>query len=263
MGHPKAMGTMAVDTFAGDAFRGKVAIVTGASHGMGRVFAQGFAALGAKVALADIDAKAAEAAAREIGANAMAVEVDVTDDQQIEAGVGRVVDRFGGLHILVNNAGLHMERYNECSTLPRHLWKKLFDVNLFGPVGCARAVRIPMAESGGGVIVNQSSMSARIFPGGAYGASKLALNHVTMDLACELAADGIRVVGIAPGMINTEKVLDNLDEKWQQRTIARQLVKRFGTMDDVLGLVLWLCSDAAGFVTGQTFTIDGGYFPRA
>jgi NAD(P)-dependent dehydrogenase (short-subunit alcohol dehydrogenase family) len=253
----------ALATCAPGIFDGKVVVVTGGGLGIGRAYAEGFAALGARVVLADVDVAAATATAAEIGDAAMAVPVDVTDDAQIEAGVARAVEHFGGVDVLVNNAGLHMGRFNECSTLPRDQWRLLFDVNVFGAVACARAVRPVMAERGGGVIVNQSSTAARTAGGGAYGASKLALDHCTMSLAAELAGDHIRVVGIAPGMVGSPAVLDRLEEHWKQMVVDAQLVKRFGEMSDCVGLVLWLCSDAASFVTGQTFTTDGGFGPRA
>jgi len=115
-----------------------------------------------------------------------------------------------------------------------------------------------MVQRGGGVILNQSSNSSYLGVG-AYSVSKLALNGVTLSLAREFAQDGVRVVGIAPGMVASDAVLERLEDHNKQMVLGGQLVKRFGAIDDLIGMVLLLCSDDARFVTGQTVTVDGGY----
>ena len=241
-------------------FAGKSVIVTGAGNGIGLRYAEAFAGEGASVTLADIDGGAAEAAAKHIDGS-QAVTVDVADEPSVAAMVGAAVDRFGGVDILVNNAGLHMGQYNLTSTLPLEDWRRLFDVNLFGAALCARYCREPMAARGGGVILNQSSNSAYLGVG-AYSISKLALNGLTLSLAQEFAPSNIRVVGIAPGMVASEAVLTRLADVHKQRMLDGQLVKRFGQVDDLVAMVLLVCSDGASFFTGQTVIVDGGFVKR-
>jgi NAD(P)-dependent dehydrogenase (short-subunit alcohol dehydrogenase family) len=241
-------------------FAGKSVIVTGAAHGIGRAYATAFAREGASVTLADIDAQATDTAAAEIE-GCLPVTVDVADDAAVAAMVAMTVDRFGGVDVLVNNAGLHMGVYNQTSTLPLKDWRRLFDVNVFGAALCAHHCRGSMAARGGGVILNQSSNSS--YAGmGAYSISKLALNGLTLSLAREFATDKIRVVGIAPGMVASDAVLTRLDDRTKQRILGEQLLDRFGTVEDLVDMVLLLCSDDASFVTGQTVTVDGGFIKR-
>src|SRR5450631_4245102 len=242
-------------------YAGKVGIVTGAGQGIGRAYAGAFAAEGGAVAIADIDGAAADQAAAELaalGADSLAFTVDVADEESVKAMTEGCVGHFGGVDILVNNAGLHMGQYNLCVNLPLEDWRRLLDVNLLGPVLCARHCRQSMAARGGGVILNQSSSSAPLGVG-AYSISKLALNGLTLSLAQELATDGIRVVGIAPGMVASDAVLARLEDQHKSTVLDGQIIKRFAEMEDLLGMVLFLCSDQAGFVTGQTMLVDGGY----
>jgi 3-oxoacyl-[acyl-carrier protein] reductase len=246
-------------------FADRVVVVTGAAAGIGRAYARAFAAEGARVVVADRDdvgAKATVDLVEDDGGRAIAVTVDVGDDAQVAAMAAAAVDAFGGIDALVNNAGLHLGRTHECAALPATEWLRILDVNVVGALRCAAACRTALAASGRGVIVNQSSSAAYTAGGGAYGASKLALNHLTMSLAAELAPDGVRVVGIAPGMVGSDAVLAGLEPKWKDLVIGQQLVKRFGEVDDCVATVLFLASDAASFITGQTLLVDGGFFPR-
>ena len=236
-------------------------IITGAAAGIGRAYADAFAGEGASVVIADIDEPAALQVAKEIeaaGGQALGIGADVADEDSVRAMVAGCVDRFGGVDVLIANAGLHMGKYNLCSTLPAEDWRRLLDVNVIGPVLCARYCRESMAGRGGGVILSTSSTAAYL-GAGAYGISKLALNGVTMSLASEFAPDHIRVVGIAPGMVASEAVIERLEEHNKELVLNGQLVKRFGNVDDLVGMALMLCSDASSFVTGQTILVDGGF----
>lgn len=245
-------------------FDRKVVIVTGGGHGIGAAYAGAFAAEDACVVIADIDGDAAAAVAGELrppGGRSIALAVDVADERSVEEMVQATTDRFGGVDILINNAGLHMGQYNLCATLPIDDWRRLLDVNVLGAVICARCCRPSMAARGGGVIVNQSSNSAYLGVG-AYSISKLALNGVTVSLAREFADDRIRVVGIAPGMVASPAVLTRLEQHQKDMVLDRQLIKRFGQMDDLTTTVLMLCGDGAAFITGETVLVDGGMVGR-
>ena len=240
-------------------FEGKVAIVTGAGGagvgGLGVTYARALADAGAAVVVSDIDGDAADGVADEIvasGGRATSIACDVSRDVDVDAMVEAARDAFGGVDILVNNAGLARGRWNEMSTLPTDDWMHILAVNTVAPIACARACRPIMRERGGGVIVNQSSSGARV-EAGAYSVSKLALEKVTQLLAAEFADDGIRVNAIAPGMMTAQ-----LPEEQVQALLASQTVRRQGRPDDLVGALLYLCSDRSGFVNGQTLVVDGG-----
>jgi 3-oxoacyl-[acyl-carrier protein] reductase len=172
-------------------------------------------------------------------------------------------DAFGGVDILVNNAGVHLEHAQLPYTrdaLPQ--WRNVLDVNIMGALTCTVACRDSMKARGGGVVINQSSMAA-YGGGGAYSVSKLGLNALTVGLAMELAADGIRVNGIAPGLVDSEAAVEwmNHPERHgiQDAIVGGQAIKRPGTMEDLANMALFLCSDEASFVTGQTVLVDGGF----
>jgi NAD(P)-dependent dehydrogenase (short-subunit alcohol dehydrogenase family) len=250
-------------------FAGKVVVVTGGGAGIGRTYAHRFAAEGAAIVVADVDDEASAKVVAELaadGGRGLAHTMDVTDVDAATAMVERATGELGGVDILVNNAGIHLDHAQLPFTLdavPK--WRAVLDVNVIGALICAAACRPAMAARGGGAIVNMSSMAA--YGGsGAYGVSKLALNSLTVSLAAELAADGIRVNGIAPGLVDSEAAvawwndparagMDGID----QMLIGQQMIKRQGTMQDLADMCLFLCSDAAGFVTGQTILVDGGF----
>lgn len=238
---------------------GKVAIVTGAGGagvgGLGVVYAHALASQGAAVVVADIDGEAAQRVARDIeasGARATGVRCDVTSDDDINAMVKAADDAFGGVDILVNNAGLARGKWSEALILSADEWMEILAVNTVAPIMCAKACAESMRSRGGGVIVNQSSNGALI-DAGAYTVSKLALNGVTKVLADEFSGDNIRVNGIAPGVMTAK-----LPEEQVQRLLARQTVRRPGQPEDLVGLLVYLCSDESSFMNGQTLVIDGG-----
>ncbi|MCU0274309.1 MAG: SDR family oxidoreductase [Acidimicrobiales bacterium] len=238
---------------------GKVAIVTGAGGagvgGLGVTYVRALAAEGASVVVSDLDGEAAANVAASLvadGGSAIGVRCDVTSDEDIDATVRAAVDAFGGVDILVNNAGLARGKWNESTTLAREDWRLIMDVNTIAAVRFAAAVQPVMAARGGGVIVNQSS-DASVMEAGAYTVSKAAIDAVTRVLAAELSEDGIRVNGIAPGVMTAKMPPEQVAS-----LLARQTVRRAGRPEDLVGALLYLCSDDSSFVNGQTITVDGG-----
>ncbi|MGD9701266.1 MAG: SDR family NAD(P)-dependent oxidoreductase [Acidimicrobiia bacterium] len=244
-------------------FDGKVAFITGGAIGFGRAFARAMSAEGAAIVIADIDAHAGELTAAELrasGVTAISVQCNVGDEHQVDAAVRRTTDELGGVDVCINNAGLHLLHYNQpFSVLPRSELRDLFDVNVIGVVNCTVACRDSMRGRGGGAVLNISSIAGYI-SSSPYGVSKLAVRGLTIALATELAPDKIRVNAIAPGLMATENALDGLPKEMIDDFVEnRQLVHRLGSMDDVVSAALYLCSDEAGFITGETLRVSGGY----
>jgi len=244
-------------------FEGQVAFITGGAIGFGRAFARALTAEGAAVVIADIDGEGGERTADELrhaGARAVAVACDVADEIAVEHAVATAIGAFGGVDILLNNAGLHLTKYNQpFSVLPRSDLRALLEVNVVGVVNCTIACRETMRARGGGRIVNISSIAGALTTT-PYGVSKLAVRGLTIAFASELAADGTRVNAIAPGLMATENALDDLPRELVDDFVEhRQLVHRLGTMDDIVATVLFLCSPEASFITGETIQVSGGY----
>ncbi len=250
-------------------FAGKVVVITGGGAGIGRTYAHRFAAEGAAIVVADRDegvAKRVVDEVSELGLGGLVQVMDVTDPDAAAAMAERAVAELGGIDVLVNNAGVHLDHAQLPFTLdavPK--WRNVLDVNVIGALICAAACRPAMAARGGGAIVNMSSMAA--YGGtGAYGVSKLALNSLTVSMANEFAADGIRVNGIAPGLVDSEAAVEWWSDPQRagmegidKMLIGQQMIKRQGTMHDLADMCLFLCSDAASFVTAQTILVDGGW----
>jgi NAD(P)-dependent dehydrogenase (short-subunit alcohol dehydrogenase family) len=196
---------------------------------------------------------------RDEGLAALALHCDVRSPGSVDTAVAAVCDRFGGIDILVNNAGLHSVAYNQPVTqLPLDDWSQLLDVNVMGPVRCAKACRETMRQRGGGVIINMSSIAA--LPAlNAYGVSKLAMRGLTTALATELGAEGTRVYGLAPGLIGTDAVLSVLSAEQVAEIQGRQLIPRQGRLEDVVAAMLFCCSEGASFITGETISVSGGF----
>ena len=244
-------------------FESRTALITGGAIGFGRAFARALAAEGANVVLADIDVDGAERTAAELvssGAHAIAVDCDVADADRVYAAVAAASAQFGGIDIVINNAGLHLTKYNQpFGALSRDEIRNLFDVNVMGVINVTLACRDSMRDRGGGVVLNISSI-AGYQSATPYAVSKLTVRGLTVAFATELAPDRIRVNAIAPGLMSTENALADLPTPLIDEFVQRlQLVHRLGTMDDVVSAMLFLCSDEASFITGETLKVSGGY----
>jgi len=243
---------------------GKVAIVTGAANGIGLACARRLAADGAAIALADIDAKAGEAAAaamRAEGLKAIFVATDVTQRAAIEALVKRTIKEFGRLDVMLNNAGVALTA--SVLEMSDELFDKVLSVNLRSAfIGTQLAAREMVASGRGGVIINMSSVNALLaIPGlAAYACTKGALNQLTKVAAVELAPHKIRVVAIGPGTILTELARKAVmaDDAGRRKILARTPMGRAGEPEEVAAVASFLASDDASYITGQTIYPDGG-----
>ena len=241
-----------------------VALVTGAGRGLGESIARTMAAAGARVGLLDIDELSAQRVAGLIadsGGDALAIHGDVSVPEDV-AGAMRVCwDRWGRLDTLVNNAGVMPGVLQPLSDLDDSEWDRVMDVNVKGPFLCTRAAAPLMRDSGGGVITNITSIGGHLgYPGrGAYGASKAALENLTLQSAVELGPWNIRVNSISPGWFMTAMTAyayNRPDEA--QRRQATVPIGRIGAPEDVASLALFLSTPEANYISGASIEIDGG-----
>jgi 3-oxoacyl-[acyl-carrier protein] reductase len=241
---------------------GRVAVITGGARGFGKAFGVALAERGAHVVLLDIDGPAAQAAAaelRERQLKASALTCNVADDADTAAVMSEVAKEHGGIDILINNAGLHSDAYSKPMVeLGMPGVRRLFDVNVMGVIGCSLAARQVMAGRPNACIINISS-SAGYGPDRAYGVSKLAVRGLTVALAKEFAADGVRVNAIAPGLIGTDTIKKELSEEMVKAVMRQQLIARWGEEADIVEAMLFLVSDKATFMTGETLRVSGGF----
>lgn len=236
----------------------QVAVITGAARGFGKGFAEALAAQGARVVIADIDGAEAERTATAIGANAEPLTLDVADEAAVLAAMTDVGERHGGIDILINNAGIHSVAASKpIGQLGTAAARRMFDVNVWGVVYCTLAAAPFMAGRANASVINISSM-ASYTSSSAYGVSKLAVRGVTVDFAHELAPQGIRVNAIAPGLMMTDTIRAELPGPIVEAVSAMQLLKREGTVEDIVQAMLYLVSPRAGFVTGECLRVSAG-----
>lgn len=253
-----------LDSIVVPSLKDRVVIVTGAGQGIGRVFAGAFAKAGARAVIAELnEAKAAAVAAEimEAGGQALAVTTDVADEASIAEMVGIVEAEYGRIDVLINNAGifstLEMRPFDR---IPVEEWERVLRVNLTGPFLCARAVLPAMRRAQWGRIVNIGSGAVRLGRPNYlhYIAAKAGLAGMALSMARELGRDGITVNTILPGATFTEIERKTVTPAQKERIVAMQCIGRPEVPEDLVGAALFLASDAAGFVTGQSINLDGG-----
>ncbi len=245
---------------------GKVAVITGAGSGMGRVAAQMFAAEGARVVVAEFAADAGEETVRQVtdaGGEASFVKTDVSREDDARAMVDHAVERFGRIDVLYNNAGIMPEADHSVTDTDVGVWDQVMAVNLRGVfLGCKYAIP-RMVEQGSGSVVNISSFVAILgcsVPQDAYTASKGAVLSLTRSLAVQFGPSGVRSNAICPGPIETPLLMDWLlkDEAAKQLRLARNPTGRFGKPEEIVNAAIYLASDESRWTNGAQFVIDGG-----
>jgi NAD(P)-dependent dehydrogenase (short-subunit alcohol dehydrogenase family) len=248
---------------------GKIALVTGGGSGIGRASAMAFARDGARVVVADVNTEGGEEtvqAIKEAGGEAILVHADVSKGSAVAAMVRRTVEVFGRLDCAFNNAGVSGGSRNLTAEYPEEDWDRVISINLKGVWLCMKSEIPQMLKQGGGAIVNTASVAGLVGIRGtsAYIASKHGVAGLTKAAALEYAESGIRINAVCPGYIRTPLLQPILDRYpgFEEQVIARHPVGRLGTPEEVAEAVVWLCSDAASFVTGHAMPVDGGYMAQ-
>lgn len=254
------------DVLAAFRLDGRTSLVTGAGRGLGRAMALGLAQAGSRVMLVDVnpeDLAAVETEIRSAGSQVASSVVDVGEEGQVQRCLAETLQRFGGLHVLVNNAGITSRSPFE--DLPSEDWEGVLRVNLGGTYLCCKHAARPMMAQGGGSIINIASMSGLVGNRGGdnshYCATKGGVIALTRSLAVEWARHGIRVNAVAPGYCVTPMtdLLKQRDPAFYQELIDRVPLGRFGTGQDLAGAVVYLASNASAYVSGSVLVIDGAY----
>jgi 3-oxoacyl-[acyl-carrier protein] reductase len=249
------------DIPAGNEFSGKVIMITGAAQGIGYELAHRLYDAGSSIWIVDINSTGAETACESIGglnrSRVGSCAIDVCSVESVQVAVQSCIETFGRLDILINNAGIVGR--GKIEEMDVNLWKKILDVNLTGCFVCSQAVIPIMRNAGKGIIINVSSISARM-PGiglSAYCCSKAAIETFTKILAAEVAPYGIRVNAYAPGVTKTAMTKDIITSRGEEK-LKNIALQRFGETVDVAELVLFLCSDRSSWMTGEVIHLDGG-----
>jgi NAD(P)-dependent dehydrogenase (short-subunit alcohol dehydrogenase family) len=243
-------------------FHGKVALVTGAAGGIGRVIALAFARQGASVAVADVNVQGGEETVRlirEADGAAEFIRADVSKEDDVRNLVASAVERYGNLDFACNNAGIEGAQV-PIAELPTDRWDQTVAINLTGVFQCLKYELQQMLKQGSGAIVNIASVASFLgTPARAgYVATKHGIVGLTKTAALEVATKGIRVNAVAPGLVNAG-LTDAAPREFIEVALAAQPIGRMAEAEEIAAAVLWLCSDAASFVLGQTLPVEGGF----
>ncbi len=249
----RASGRLAV------AEAGRVAVVTGAARGIGLALTRKFLDAGYRVAMLDVDAANLATSAKEVGRGVLPIACDVSVPAQVKSAVVRIEADFGRIDALVNNAGIVV--FKKLLDTSFEEWSRVLDVNLSGPFICTQLCAPVMLKTGGGAVVNITSISGlrasslRV----AYGTSKAGLDHLTKQQAVELGNLGIRVNAVAPGPVDTAmaKRVHTPDIRADYHDAIP--LNRYGTEDEIAQAAVFLCSEQASYINGQTLAVDGGF----
>jgi NAD(P)-dependent dehydrogenase (short-subunit alcohol dehydrogenase family) len=245
---------------------GKVALVTGGASGIGRATALTFAREGAKLVVADMNEEGGQQTVHMItekGGEAIFVRTDVSKAVEVQALISKAVETYGRLDCAHNNAGISGTPFMRLVDYEEEEWDRIMTINLKGVWWCLKYEIPQMVQQGGGAIVNTASAAGLVgsaaFP--LYDASKHGVVGLTKSAALQYAKVGIRVNAVCPGVIQTPMVAScvQVNPQFDHRAIASTPLGRLGQPEEVAETVVWLCSDAASFVTGHTMTVDGGY----
>lgn len=249
---------------------GKVALVTGGASGIGRATALTFAREGAQLVIADMNAEGGQQTVHMItenGGEATFVQVDVSQVREVEAMISKAVETYGRLDCAHNNAGIGSRPRAPLHECTEETWDRVLAINLKGVWLCMKYEIIQMLKQGSGTIVNTASIMGLVgsWSGtAAYNASKHGVVGLTKTAALEYATSGIRVNAVCPGYIQTPLIEEALTSNpaLEAQIVARHPVGRMGKPEEIAEAVVWLCADAASFVTGHTMTVDGGYIAQ-